>query len=178
MQVTLNKGDHFCASTARVRTKMASFHWVVEKAILFLKKDANMGAKKLQKELEEKYNVTIGYGTVLAGRQIAAEKIFGTWEENFALLFNFMAEVELKMPGSVVEIDVINKDDGVYFHRFFCCFKLSIDGFLNGCRPYLSIDSTALNGRWNGHMPSAVALDGHNWIFPIAFGFFLEGDNR
>ena len=107
MQVTLNKGDHFCASTARVRTKMASFHWVVEKAILFLKKDANMGAKKLQKELEEKYNVTIGYGTVWAGRQIATEKIFGTWEERFALLFNFKAEVELKMPGSVVEIDFI-----------------------------------------------------------------------
>ena len=107
MQVTLNKGDHFCASTARVRTKMASFHWVVEKAILFLKKDANMGAKKLQKELEEKYNVTIGYGTVWAGRQIAAEKIFRTWEESFALLFNFKAEVELKMPGSVVEINFI-----------------------------------------------------------------------
>ena len=109
-----------------------------------------------------------------SGRQIAAEKIFGTWEESFALLFNFKAEVELKMPGSVVEIHVINKDDGVYFHRFFCCFKPSIDGFLNGCRPYLSIDSTALNGKWDGHMPSAVALDGHNWIFPIAFGFFLR----
>jgi len=111
---------------------------------------------------------------VWSGRQIAAEKIFGTWEESFPLLFNFKAEVELKMPGSVVEIHVINKDDGVYFHRFFCCFKPSIDGFLNGCRPYLSIDSTALNGRWNGHMPSAVALDGHNWIFPIAFVFFLR----
>ena len=141
---------------------MASYHWVAEKAIPFLRKDANMGAKKLQKELEEKYNVTIGYGTVWFGRQIAGENIFGTWEESFALLFNFKAEVELKMPGSVVEIHVINKDDGVYFHRFFCCFKPSIDGFLNGCRPYLSIDSTALNGRWDGHMPSAVALDGHN----------------
>ena len=54
MQVTLNKGDHFCVSTARVRTKMASFHWVAEKAIPFLKKDANMGAKKLQKELQGK----------------------------------------------------------------------------------------------------------------------------
>ena len=39
MQVTLNKGDHFCVSTTRVRTKMASFHWVAEKAIPFLKKD-------------------------------------------------------------------------------------------------------------------------------------------
>lgn len=60
----------------------------------------------------------------------------------------------------------------MYFHRFFCCSKANIDGFLNGCRPYLSIDSTALNGRWNGHLALATGLDEHNWMFPVAFGFF------
>ena len=98
---------------------MATYHWVAEKAIPFLKKDANIGAKKLQKELEDKYQVSIGYSTVWLGRQKAAEHIFGTWEESFGYLFNFKAEIELRMPGSVVEIDVINKEDGVYFHRFF-----------------------------------------------------------
>jgi hypothetical protein len=156
---------------------MATHHWVAEKAIPFLKKDANMGAMKLKKELEDKYQVTIGYSTVWLGRQKAAEHIFGTWEESFGYLYNFKAEVEHKMPGSIVEIDVINKDDGVYFSRFFCCFKASIDGFLNGCRPFLSIDATALNGRWNGHLASATALDGHNWMFPVAFGFFDSEDN-
>jgi transposase-like protein len=34
------------------------------------------------------------------------------------------------------------------------------------------VDSTALNGRWNGHLPSSTAVDGHNWMFPVAFGFF------
>jgi hypothetical protein len=126
---------------------MASYHWVAEKARPFLMKDPNMGAKKLQEELEDKYQVTIGYSTVWSSRLIAAKKIYGTWEESFGCLFNFKAEVELKMPESVVEIDLIENEDGVYFHRFFCCFKASIDGFLNGCRPYLSIDSTALNGR-------------------------------
>jgi hypothetical protein len=38
----------------RVRTKMASYHWVAEKAIPYLMKDPNMGPRKLQKELEEK----------------------------------------------------------------------------------------------------------------------------
>ena len=54
LQVTLNKEKHFCPSTGRVRTKMASYHWVAEKAIPFLKKDPNMGSKKLQEELEDK----------------------------------------------------------------------------------------------------------------------------
>ena len=106
-----------------------------------------MGAKKLQEELEDKYQVKIGYATVHLGLDKAAEHIYGTQEESFGYLFNFKAEIELRMPGSVVEIDVINHKTGVYFHRFFCCLKPSIDDFLNGCRPFLSMDSTTLNGR-------------------------------
>jgi hypothetical protein len=89
---------------------MASHHWVAEKAIPYLMKDANMGPRKLQKELEDKYNVRIGYSTVWLGRQKAAEELYGTWEESFAYLYNFKAEVEQKMPGSVVEIDVKKED--------------------------------------------------------------------
>ena len=42
---------------------MASYHWVAEKAVPLLMKDPNMGAKKIQEELEDKYQVKIGYGT-------------------------------------------------------------------------------------------------------------------
>ncbi|XP_042059580.1 uncharacterized protein LOC121804105 [Salvia splendens] len=110
--------------------------------------------------------------------QIAREKLYGTWEDSFGNLFNFKAMVELKMPGSVVEIGLKETEDGVYFQRFFCCFKPSINGFLNGCRPYLSVDATALNGRWNGQLASATTLDGHNWIFPVAFGLFESETNE
>jgi hypothetical protein len=51
-------------------------------------------------------------------------------------------------------------------------FKTAIDGFRNGCRSYISIDATALNGLWGGHLPAAQTLDGHNWMFPLAFGLF------
>ena len=98
---------------------MASYQWVGEKAIPFLKKDPNMGAKKLQYELEEKYEIKLHYSTVYAGMQIALEKMYGTWEDSFGNLFNFKAMVELKMPGSVVEIGLKETEDGVYFQRFF-----------------------------------------------------------
>ena len=38
------------------------------------------------------------------------------------------------------------------------------------CRPYLGIDSTALTGRYNGQLVAACALDGHNWMYPVAWG--------
>ena len=76
-----------------------------------------------------------------------------------------------RSPGSVIEIDVLEVDGEIYFHRFFCALKPRIDGFLEGCRPHLSVDATALNGRWNDHLTAAVAVDGHNWMYLIAYGF-------
>ena len=60
------------------------------------------------------------------------------------------------------------------FIVFFCALKPCIDGYLEGCRPYLGIDSTALNGRWNGHLALATAVDGHNWMYPLAYGFIAS----
>jgi hypothetical protein len=131
-----------------------------------------MGAKEVKSILEDKYNVLINYQTAWYGRQRAADKLFGNWDDSFDWLYRFKAEVELRAPGSVVEIHTVKDGDKTHFSRFFCAFKGSIDGFLEGCRPYISIDSTALNGLWNGHMPAAVALDGHNWMFPLEFGLF------
>ena len=56
------------------------------------------------------------------------------------------------------------------FRRAFVCFKACCQGFLDGCRSYFSIDATALNGRWRGKLVVASAVDGHNWLFPVAFG--------
>jgi len=91
------------------------------------------------------------------------------------MLFSWRAEVLKRSPGSVIEIDLKEVDGKVYFHRFLCALSPCIEGFLEICRPYLSVDSTALNGRWNGHLAAAVAIDGHNWMYPLAFGF-IDGE--
>ncbi|CAL5046029.1 unnamed protein product [Urochloa decumbens] len=172
VRVQINKYSHQCASRSRVLGTMASQAWVAERAIPLLKKKSDMGAADIQKILEDKYNIEIKYQTVWYGRQRAADKLFGKWDDSFDWLYRFKAEVELRAPGSIVEIHTEKIDGKEHFSRFFCAFKGSIDGFLEGCRPYISIDSTALNGLWNGHMPAALALDGHNWMFPLAFGLF------
>ena len=66
-----------------------TYHWVAEKAIPLLKKDPNMGVKKIHGEFGEKYQVKIGYSTVHLGKDVAEQQIFSTWEESFGYLFNF-----------------------------------------------------------------------------------------
>lgn len=163
---------HTCTSSARRRTTTPTSSWVAGLALPILMKKPNMGAKELQKELQDKWKCTISYDTVWKGREKAFLDLHGAWEDSFRLLFSWKEAVLEKMPDSVIEIDAEEEDGKVFFSRFFCAFGPCIKRFLQGCRPYLSVDSTALNGRWNGHLPSATSVDGQNWMFPVAFGFF------
>jgi hypothetical protein len=27
---------------------------------------------------------------------------------------------------------------------------------------------------WNGHLAAAIAVDGHNWMYPVAYGFIAS----
>jgi hypothetical protein len=166
---------HTCTSSARRKTTTPTSAWVASKAIHHLRKKITMGPKDLREVLQDEHKCVIHYDTVWKGRKIALQELYGNWEESFQMLFNWRAEVVRRSPGSVVEIGLQMVDDKLYFHRFFCALKPCIDGFLEGCRPYLAIDSTALNGRWNGHLAAACAIDGHNWMYPIAFGF-IDGE--
>jgi transposase-like protein len=57
-----------------------------------------------------------------------------------------------------------------FFKRVFVCFEACHWGFLEGCRRYLSIDATFLTRRFKGQLVAACAVDGHNFVFPVAYG--------
>jgi hypothetical protein len=98
-------------------------------------------------------------------------EMYDTWEENFQQLVNWKATVMEISLDSVIELDVHKVGGKMYFRGFFCALGPCIQGFQEGCHPYLSVDSTRLNGRWCGQLTTACGVDGHNWMYPIAFGF-------
>jgi hypothetical protein len=148
-----------------------SCKWLASKAESIFREDPHIGARELQKRLEREHKCEIAYDTVWQGKERALDEVYGKWSGSFELLYRWKAEVEKRSPRSVVEVDTFEEEGQVYFRRFLCALKPCIDGFLEGCRPHLSIDATVLNGRWNGQLAAAVVVDGHNWMYPVAYVF-------
>jgi hypothetical protein len=165
--------EHTCITSSQNVSTMTSQAWVAQKITPILAKKPNTTAKQLKVDMEKEYPIKLNYTTVWKAKQKAMKELYGDWANTFRMLYSFKAEVEKRSPGSVVEIDTEVAPDGkVYFSKNFMALKPCIDGFKAGCRPYLSIDSSFLTGKWNGQLAACNALDGHNWMFPVAVGMF------
>ena len=82
-----------------------------------------------------------------------------------ALLYRYEQMVKQTNPGSYICID---QNEG-RFRRLFICYAACIQGFLNGCRPLLFLDGTFLKDRYKCMLLSAIAYDGDQGIFPLAY---------
>ncbi|RLN16694.1 hypothetical protein C2845_PM02G27510 [Panicum miliaceum] len=109
-KVQINRYSHQCASRSRVLGTMAYQAWIAERTIPLLKKKPGIGSKEVQTILQDKYKIEINYQTVWYGRQRAADKLFGKWDDSFDWLYRFKTEIELRAPGSVVEIVTVTID--------------------------------------------------------------------
>jgi hypothetical protein len=77
---------HDCISSGQRMTSTPTAAWMADKALLILMSESELEAKKLQKRLQEKFNVVIGYDTIWTGKEKAMTELYDTWEENFQQL--------------------------------------------------------------------------------------------
>ncbi|KAK1667987.1 hypothetical protein QYE76_056146 [Lolium multiflorum] len=181
-EIKKNKEIHRCpplGGEPELKTKLAKTRWLADIILDWLRENPSLGPTTLVKKVVEKYKMEVPYMRMFYAKEMALDKINGPWNESFQLLYTFKAEVEMASPGSVVAIDkhtvpyklksgkVMHKE---CFRRAFVCFKACWKGFLDGCMPYLAVDASALHGRFKGQLVAATAVDGHNWMFPVAYG--------
>jgi hypothetical protein len=107
-------------------TTTPSCKWVASKAVSILRTDPHIGCKELQNMMERDHKCRIAYDTVWRGKERALDEVYGKWSDSFELLFRWKAELMKRCPGSVVEIDVLEVEGQIYFHRFSVLSNLAL----------------------------------------------------
>jgi len=151
---------------------MATQGWCADRLGDWVKKNPTKGAKDARDKLEGDFGIKLKYSKAWSGLKVALDQIYGKYEESFQLLFNWSAQLKQTSPGSHVQIELEKIGDKNRFKRVFIALKPCIDGFLAGCRPFIGVDASFLHGKYTGQLASATGVDGHNWLYHIAFGVF------
>jgi len=137
---------------------MASNKWLADRVEDLLMEDPKMGPGALRDKLKKKYSVDVPYDRVARGKLRALDMIYGKWDESYELLPTYQAKLLRSVPDSVVELETKEHNGDVCFLRLFIALKPCIDGFLQGCRPYIAMDATHL--------------------FPVAYGVIETESNE
>ena len=158
---------------------MTSQGWVADRLSKWVKKNPSKGAKDAKEKVEGDYGIKLKYSKAYSGMQLALQHIHGKYEESFKLLFNWKGQTDITCPGSIIEIDVGKGGKRRMFKRIFVTLKPCVDGFLAGCRPFIGVDASVLNGKYTGQLAAATGVDGHNWLYHIAYAIFdIENEDN
>ncbi|XP_071704018.1 uncharacterized protein [Rutidosis leptorrhynchoides] len=156
--------------------KCATQGWIANVITDKLRSDGDVSVAELKRWLVKTYNVEVPYMRVFRGKEQAYTEMYGKWEDTFMQLDDFKVELLNRNPGSVVEIYFELKTDQKRFLHFFYFILCLSNGFLSGCRPYISLDACHLKGKFNGVLAADMGIDGNNSIFPVAYAV-LKSEN-
>ncbi|GKU90689.1 hypothetical protein SLEP1_g4653 [Rubroshorea leprosula] len=109
-------------------------------------------------------------------RKLAKERIVKkvkeTHTKEFAQLRGYAEKLLILSPQSNVQIDsepLTTPEGKPMFKGIYVCLEGCRKGFLLGCRPIIGVDACFLKGMFKGTILAAVARDGNNQMFPIAW---------
>lgn len=151
---------------------MVSSEWLCRHLLQDLEANPEIPVDALQKLCMERYRLNVTIRLLYKVRSIAREQIYGSFAESYALLPRYAEMIKATNPGSYALV-TWTRDSANQDHQFTSCFfsfAASVKGFLGGCRPIIGIDGAHLSGYYKGVMLTAVAIDGNNEIFVVAFG--------
>ncbi|KAL2899858.1 Cell cycle checkpoint control protein RAD9B [Bienertia sinuspersici] len=155
---------------------MVSSEWLCRHLLQDLQANPEIPVDSLQKLCMERFRIHVKLRLFYKVKSIVREQIYRGFAESYGLLPCYAEMIKASNPGSYALItwtgDSANQD-----HQFKACFfsfAASVKGFLGGCRPIIGIDGAHLSGYYKGIMLTAVAIDGNNEIFAIAFGIGIE----
>ncbi|XP_043693412.1 uncharacterized protein LOC122643903 [Telopea speciosissima] len=173
--ITKYAGPHTCVKPS-INQDHAQLdaEFICSKILGMVKAQLSITPAAIQAHMANTYDYNISYMKAWKAKQKAFEKIFGNWEESYALLPRYLNALKMTNPGTIVLLQSEHvSDQSSVFKRVFWAFGPTIEGFKH-CRPVISIDSTQLSGKYGGMLLIATGIDGNNGLFPLAFAIVVK----
>ena len=174
---------HTCITTVPTQDhQKLSSQLICQEILPLISKDPSLKVSTIISHITTRFNYTPSYRKAWIGRTKAVELVYGNWEESYKELPRFLVALKYYAPGTVIILETLSaftpdrtrvSGNGI-FHRLFWAFEPCIKGFAF-CKPIIQIDGTWLYGKYKGTLLMAVAQDGNNNVFLIAFAL-VEGE--
>ncbi|XP_010451291.1 PREDICTED: uncharacterized protein LOC104733413 [Camelina sativa] len=126
---------------------------------------------KIEQTIKAKWKITVSRPQCQAARNKALRWIEKEYDEQFARLQDYAAEIRESNQDSTVEVVTVTNDAGEeVFNSFYVCFDVLKRTWKDSCRPLIGLDGTFIKGKVKGQLLVALGRDSDNAIYPIAWG--------
>ncbi|XP_051121619.1 uncharacterized protein LOC127245018 [Andrographis paniculata] len=124
-------------------------------------------ASDIQMHIQTDYGINVKYHRAWRGKENAMRSINGGGRDSYGNLSWYCHALRECNPGSIVDCEM--EAETRRFQRLFVCFNACKIGFLRGCRLLIFLYGTHLKNKYKGCLLSAVAMDGNDGMFTLAF---------
>ncbi|XP_059432442.1 uncharacterized protein LOC132165776 [Corylus avellana] len=125
----------------------------------------NWKASALKEAVRRDYNVELTLLACHRAKRMALKLLAGSDDGQYKLTRAYCNALRQWNPSSSTYI----QRNGLFFKRMYVSLDACKRGFLAGCRPMICVDACFMKGQHGGQLHAAIARDGNNDIFPIAY---------
>ncbi|KAF6152573.1 hypothetical protein GIB67_013020 [Kingdonia uniflora] len=140
--------QHSCEGRLGAENTLSNAPWVAREVEALVKNVRAMTPKAIKIRIKIKFSVEISYWTAWNARQICMESIVGSYDQGYNELPSLCVEILKSNPGSIAR--TWRQDDTLQWTGTLVAFRVSLNGFVKGCRPILGHDGCFLKGIMKG----------------------------
>ena len=104
----------------------------------------------------------VSLSKIKRAKSIVMRRIYESCKGEYAKIFQYLAEILRKNPGSTVTVCLNPKYDFPVFQRIYVCFDACKKCFIAGCRKVIGVDVCFFKGACNGELICAIGRDANN----------------
>nr|KAJ0219418.1 hypothetical protein LSAT_V11C300120670 [Lactuca sativa] len=163
--------EHQCLQTRNV--KAFTYKFLAKQIATKVESNPTIPIHALQEQLQRDYQVGLSKMKVFRARTKALNQVRGDYVGQYALLRDYVLELQKHNPDTTVKIDVESEPnpnaETRTFKRIYICLGPLKKEFAAGRRDFLGLDGAFMKGPYPGQILSAMGIDGNNGTYPLAY---------